>query len=328
MTPSDPSGDVLTAGADGTTPTTPLTTESKIRAIAAKASRNARVAKHKILADLHADGQLTLWREEERGIPNELVRCALFPAKNRKEKREMYKASAPLTVPILGGGQVLYFGEELRQDDETVWMQLVHLSKEARSEWVSFSPHSFIQNIGWPVKKDSYARLLASIRRLSGGGLEVYSQRFDRGMKTQLIRTYEYSQGEATPWRVKVFDREDGLLFLFDKLYSRLDWATRLSLPDGIATWLHGFFASHKEPYDHKIETLANGAGLKLKDAEDEALNAPERLAKAKERMREAKKAIIRGLQALKDSGFLVDFEVTRKNLVKVRRAGDTRPIT
>ena len=304
------------------------TIESRIKAIAVKASRNARVAKHKVLADLHADGQLTLWRNEERGIPNELVRCALFPAKNRKEKREMYKASAPLTVPILGGGQVLYFGEELRQDDETVWMQLVHLSKEARSEWVSFSPHSFIQSIGWAVKKDSYSRLLASIRRLSGGGVEVYSQRFDRGMKTQLIRTYEYSQGEATPWRVKVFDREDGLLFLFDKLYSRVDWATRLSLPDGIATWLHGFFSSHKESYDHKIETLAKGSGLKLHDAEDEFLNAADRLAKTKERMREAKKAIVRGLEALKDSGFLVDFEVSRKNLVKVRRAGDNRPIT
>lgn len=303
-------------------------TAAKIKAIAAKAARSARVARHKVLADLHADGQLTLWRDEERGIPNELVRCALFPAKNRKEKREMYKASAPLTVPIIGGGQVLYFGEELRQDDETVWMQLVHLSKEARSEWVSFSPYSFIQNVGWPVKKDSYARLLASIRRLSGGGLEVYSQRFDRGMKTQLIRTYEYSQGEATPWRVKVFDREDGLLFLFDKLYSRLDWATRLSLPDGIATWLHSFFASHKEAYDHKIETLAKGAGLKLHDPEDDALGEAERMAKLKERLREAKKAIVRGLQALKDSGFLVDFEVTRKNLVKVRRVGDTRPIT
>lgn len=301
--------------------------ESRIKDIAAKVSKSTRVAKHKALADLHADGQLTLWRNEERGIPNELVRCALFPVKNRKEKREVYKASAPLTVPILGGGQVLYFGEELRQDDETVWMQLVHLSKEARSEWVSFSPHSFIQSIGWVVKKDSYSRLLASIRRLSGGGLEVYSKRFDRGMKTQLIRTYEYSQGEATPWRVKVFDREDGLLFLFDRLYSRVDWATRLSLPDGIATWLHGFFSSHKESYDHKIETLVLGSGLKLHDPGDESLSAADRLAKTKERMREAKKAIIRGLQALKNSGFLVDFEVTRKNLVKVRRVGDDRPI-
>lgn len=328
MTANDLPNDETAPIGEGAASPALSTTESKIKAIAAKANRNARVARHKVLADLHADGQLSLWREEERGIPNELVRCALFPAKNRKEKREMYKASAPLTVPIIGGGQVLYYGEELRQDDETVWMQLVHLSKEARCEWVSFTPHSFIQNIGWPVKKDSYARLLASIRRLSGGGLEVYSQRFDRGMKTQLIRTYEYSQGEATPWRVKVFDREDGLLFLFDKLYSRLDWATRLSLPDGIATWLHGFFASHKESYDHKIETLAKGAGLKLHDAEDGALNAPDRLAKTKERMREAKKAIVRGLQALKDSGFLVDFEVTRKNLVKVRRVGDMRPIT
>lgn len=272
-------------------------------------------------------GQLCLWNKEERGIPNELARCAIFSAKNRKEKRDVYKASAPLVVPILGGGKVLYFGEELRQDDETVWMQLVHIAKEARNEWISFVPHAFIKSINWPVKKDSYIRLLNSIRRLSAGGIEVYSKRFDRGLKTQLVHTYEYSNGESTPWRVKVFDREDGLLFLFDKLYSRQDWEMRLSLPVGIATWLLGYFSSHKEPYDHKIETLATYALLKLHDPTDDALDEPARIARHKERLRDAKKIIIRGLQALKDKGFFLDFQVSRSNLVSVRRVRDQRPI-
>lgn len=295
------------------------------KAMAENALKKSREKKNDELAAQFEAGQLVLWPESERGIPNELVRCALFPARNHSVKRELYLAREPLVVPIIGGGKVVYWGEELRQDDETVWMQLVHMSKEGREEWVSFTPHSFIQTVGWAVKKDSYERLHASLRRLSGGGIEVFSQRFNLGQKTQLIRTYQYSQGELTPWRVKVFDREDGLLFLFDKLYSRLDWATRLSLPSGIATWLHSFFASHKEPYDHKVETLAQGAGLKLHDAEDEKLEEPARTAKAKERMREAKKALVRGLQALKDSGFLLDFQVSRKNLVTVRRAGDSR---
>lgn len=265
-------------------------------------------------------GQLALWPESERGIPNELVRCAVFSAKNRKERREVYRADAPLVVPVIGGGEVIYIGEELRQDDETVWMQLVHLAKESRQEWVTFTPLSFIKAIKWPVKGTSYTRLLTSIRRLHTSGLEVYSSRFDKGISTKLIAKYEYAKKSDTPWRVQVFSKDDQLLFLFDKLYSRLDWETRLALPEGVSTWLHSFFSSHREPYDHKIETLAAGAGLALLLPEDELLDETAQLAKRKERLRVAKKTIIRALTALQEMGVLESFEIKRGGLVHVVR--------
>lgn len=162
-----------------------------------KARKSARARKREELADRHAQGQLALWPESERGIPNELVRCAVFSAKNRKERREVYRANAPLIVPVIGGGEVVYIGEELRQDDETVWMQLVHLAKEARSESVSFTPYSFLKAVKWPIKGTSYTRL-TSIRRLATSGLEVYSSRFDKGVSTKLIAKYEYSKGADT----------------------------------------------------------------------------------------------------------------------------------
>jgi hypothetical protein len=285
-----------------------------------KARKTARARQRGELADRLAAGQLALWPESERGIPNELVRCAVFSAKNRKERREVYRANAPLVVPVIGGGEVVYIGEELRQDDETVWMQLVHLSKEARSEVVTFTPYSFLKAIKWPIKGASYTRLLTSIRRLATSGLEVYSSRFDKGVSTKLIAKYEYSKGTDTPWKVQVFHREDELLFLFDKLYSRLDWETRLALPEGVTTWLHGFFSSHREPYDHKIETLAIGAGLTLESDEDAGLDEAARVAKRKARLREIKRIITKALEALQESGFLDSFEVTRSGLVRVVR--------
>jgi len=33
-------------------------------------------------------------------------------------------------------------------------------------------------------------------------------------------------------------------------------------LPDGLARWLHGYFASHSEPYPVKLETIREAAGL------------------------------------------------------------------
>lgn len=286
-----------------------------------KARKSARARKREELADRHAQGQLALWPESERGIPNELVRCAVFSAKNRKERREVYRANAPLIVPVIGGGEVVYIGEELRQDDETVWMQLVHLAKESRSECVSFTPYSFLKAVKWPIKGTSYTRLLTSIRRLATSGLEVYSSRFDKGVSTKLIAKYEYSKGADTPWKVQVFNKDDELLFLFDKLYSRLDWETRLALPEGVTTWLHGFFSSHREPFDHKIETLAVGAGLTLESEEDAQLDEAARIAKRKARLREIKRIITKALEALQESGFLKSFEVTRSGLVRVVRA-------
>lgn len=290
------------------------------QAMAAKALDKSRDKKRDELAARLEAGQLALWPESERGIPNELVRCAVFSAKNRKERRVVYRANAPLVVPVIGGGEVIYIGEELRQDDETVWMQLVHLAKESRSEWVSFTPYSFLKAINWPIKGTNYTRLLTSIRRLYTSGLEIYSNRFDKGISTKLIANYEYTKNTDTPWRVQVFNKDDKLLFLFDKLYSRLDWETRLALPEGVSTWLHSFFSSHREPYDHKIETLATGAGLALLLPEDELLEEAARIAKRKERLRVAKKTLIRALTALQDKGVLESFEIKRGGLVHVVR--------
>ena len=306
---------------DPSTPEVPTDVPEDLKIHIDRAMKSARTRKREALADLHAKGQLVLWPESERGIPNELVRCAVFSAKNRKERRVVYRADAPLIVPVIGGGEVVYIGEELRQDDETVWMQLVHMAKEARSESISFTPYTFLKAIKWPIKGGSYTRLLTSIRRLATSGLEVYSTRFDKGISTKLVAKYEYSKNRNTPWKVQVFNKNDELLFLFEKLYSRLDWETRLTLPEGVATWLHGFFSSHREPFDHKIETLAIGAGLTLDSEDDDNLDEASRTAKRKTRLREVKRIITKALEALQDSGFLQSYEVTRSGLVRVIRA-------
>lgn len=293
-----------------------------VHAIAKKAQATAKARKQKELEDRLAEGQLALWTEGQRGVPNELVRCAVFSAKNRKIPREVYRANKPLVVPVIGGREVIVIGEELRQDDETVWMQLVHMAKEQRSQWVTFSPYSLLQALRWPIKGDSYTRLQTSIRRLLAVSIEVYSERFDKGMSIKLLAKYEYAKTDGALWRVQVFNTEDQLLFLFDKLYSRVDWETRLALPEGAATWLHGFYSSHKEaPFGHKLETLAAGAGLSLEVNEDEVLNEAARTAKRKERLREVKKTITKALTTLKEVGFLSSFEISRGGVVKVVRS-------
>lgn len=295
--------------------------------IAKAATTKARRRHAGELAQRHATGQLAFWPDNERGIPNEFVRCALFAARNRKDPRGYYTARAPLKLQIIGGGCILYVGDELRQDDESVFLQLVHMAKEARSPIVTFTGQSMLKAIGWPIKGESYDRLVVTIRRLTAGLLEVHSPRLGDRVSTRLIAKY-YAAGEDSeagpgnaPWKVRVFDQDDPWLLLFENLYSRLEWETRLALPDGIATWLHGFYSSHREPFPHKLETLAAGAGLRLEHPDDAILEEGQREAKHKERLREAKKSVRKGLDTLVRVGFLESFSISRLGIVEVVRA-------
>ena len=86
-----------------------------------------------------------------------------------------------------------------------------------------------------------------------------------------------------------------------DVHYTQVEWAQRLALPVGIATWLHGYYASHKEPYPVKIETLAKGAGILT------------------EKNFKIRQLIKSGLDNLVDVGFLKSWEIVG-DLVHVTR--------
>ena len=60
---------------------------------------------------------------------------------------------------------------------------------------------------------------------------------------------------------------------------------------------------------------------------EDAQLDTADRDVKRKEWLRGVKKLIVKALEALAETGFLVDFEVTRSGLVNVRRASDEHQI-
>lgn len=71
--------------------------------------------------------QLPLWPEEVRCAPNEFLRSALFNARNRNQMRRYLRQE---TLAIIGKGRITYTGEELRQDDATVWLQLIQMASD------------------------------------------------------------------------------------------------------------------------------------------------------------------------------------------------------
>ena len=247
-------------------------------------------------------GQLPLWSDVVRSLPNEILRSALFNAKNRNAERAMLKSQP---IAIIGEGRITYRGEELRQDDETVWLQLVHLARQhVAGQLVEFTAYSFCKEIGWPINKGSYERLKESLRRMQATGLDVSSKRLERGVSMSMIPFFEYEDSETQKklprWRVRIAPE---LVVLFGENYfTRVEWAQRLKLPDGLATWLHGYLASHRVPHPIKVETIALGAGVNPNDKP------------------ELRRMIKRALKNLVECGFLVSF-VLANDLVTVKRA-------
>ena len=243
---------------------------------------------------------LPQWNEASRAAPNEIVRSALFNARNKNQQRTYLKQAE---IAVIGNGCIKYTGEELRQDDETVWLQILHLAKEKPLEdIIEFTAYSILNSLGWPVTAFYYKRLEDILNRMSATNVVIESQRLGKAIAVSIIRKYEKSNDGKT-WRVWI---EKEMKCLFDgNFYTITEWEQRLSLPIGIATWLHAYLASHRKPYDIKIETIALGAGLTMSEK------------------KHVTEIIKKGLANLVEVGFLKSWKI-EDGKVSVERVSDS----
>ena len=203
------------------------------------------------------------WPEGQRAMPNEILRSALFNCRNRKQPRMFMK---DIEIALIGDGQVIYRGEELRQDDELVWLHLMHLMKKLPlGECVDFTPYSFVKTIGWPMKGQSYERLRISFSRMQATAIRIQSKRLGCFISVSLILKFRSrnEQNENLP-RWQVWVGEEMRLLFDEEFLTRMNWELRKSLPDGIASKLFGYWASHRQPYLVKLATLVQLCGSEM----------------------------------------------------------------
>jgi hypothetical protein len=241
---------------------------------------------------------LPFWSDKVRGIPNDVLRSALFNARNRRQKRVYFRGT---DITVVGDGRVTYRGEELRQDDELVWLQALHLAREQPlGQRIEFTPYSFVKAIGWPIKGQSYERLKICLSRMQATAVSIYSRRLNQGVSVSLIRKFEWKDknGRLDHWRVWI---EPEMQRLFGNThYTKLGWEQRLALPDGIASKIHAYYATHKEPYRVRTETLS-------------------KLCASNMDKKGFRKRLIRALDCLVAIGFLKSWQIT-DDLVDVKR--------
>jgi hypothetical protein len=250
--------------------------------------------------------QLPIWSAEHRALPNAFARSALFNVANsRKGERDNYKRRS---IATLRGATLTYTGEELRQDDEDVYLQVLHLARlQHLGTEVQFSAYAMIRDLEWTSNGRSYKRLIDSLDRLKASAVAVTVERPDGSRENytgSLIRAFRWKEtGVDAPSRSWTVLLEPEIVALFSpNSYSRLDWQMRLKLPP-MAKWLHSFYITHQNPYSYKVETLRELSGSEVKE------------------LRQFRHRLKKNLELLTELGFFTEARIDpRLDLVVVTR--------
>jgi hypothetical protein len=198
--------------------------------------------------------QLPLWPEPKRGTPNSFIRSALFAAIQSKDRVFMKES----TLASQKGITVKFTGEQLNQEDLSVWETLAHLSRQhPLGHTCEFTAHGLLKSIGQHTGLSQYKQLHSTIIRLTACAVEIthdgktyFGPLVKSGLKDDLTSHY----------RIEL-NRE--LIRLFgENQWTALDWQQRQRLRGKhLAQALHAFYSSHRQPFPIKLDTLRSYVG-------------------------------------------------------------------
>jgi TrfA protein len=252
--------------------------------------------------------QIPLWSEEHRPVLHDLVRSALFTC-GQKDARMDLKAKPIYALEHI---RITYTGEELRQRDYDVYLQILHLSRgitvDSRQEWVEFDARALIKLLRWTQNSRSLLELRETIRRLTACALEVTRARTKTSVPVvyggPLLLKYagaqEGSFDEVTFWKVQINTEVAAQLKPGD--YTRIDWKIRSQLSP-LEKWLHAFYSTNQNPYPMKVETIHKLCGSRMAE------------------IKFFRRAIKAALTRLSDVGFLASWQIDDTDKVKVVRS-------
>jgi hypothetical protein len=241
---------------------------------------------------------LPIWREDRRGSPNSFLRSALFAAIQSKDRVYFKKAE----IFSQQGVTITYTGEQLNQEDLTIWLALVDLmKKDPLGTECKFTAHEILKYMDLGTGKNAYERLNSAIVRMIACAVVI-----DTSTKTyggSLIHGYVLDK------RTKVYrlDLNRHLIKLFgDNDWTAINWEQRKQLRHKpLCLKLHDYYSSHEKPFPVSLEFLSDVAGSVNKQKAD------------------FKRKVDTALEELVKIGFLKSYSI-EQNIVKVERAQDS----
>jgi hypothetical protein len=202
---------------------------------------------------------LDLWPDSVRGVPNAFLRGALFGVSQRREVARKLELLASVD-----GIEISFRGEKFNQTDLDVWQMLLHMGRLAPlGNRVEFTAHSFLTALGRGTSGKHREELKEEIARLMGGVVEIAWTKEKKTFAGSLVANM-YRDDETQRFVVML---DPKMMSLYESGYSQIYWPHRRALKNNnLAKWLHGFYASHANPFPYKVETLHQLCGSKQAD--------------------------------------------------------------
>lgn len=197
---------------------------------------------------------LELWPEAVRGVPNAVLRGALF----RVAKEREYHKERTL-IASTSEHEIHYRGETLNQTDLDVWETLLHLARlQPLETQVEFTAHALLKVLGRSTAGTQHELLKEQIARFIGGVVEITWVKERKTFMGALVSS-AFRDDETGHWVVK-FNTDMHNLYGMGSTY--IDWEQRKALgKNNLAKWLHGNYASNVAILDYKVETIRNLSG-------------------------------------------------------------------
>lgn len=203
--------------------------------------------------------QLPLWPEPVRGVPNSILRSALFGAIKRG-KRAYQDGVKKASVD---GVTVVHTGPQLDQADLDVWEQCLHLARTGGlGVEIRFTGHGFLKAIGRGTGKSQHEWLKSALRRLMTSLVELEDGK--KAYAGQLL--HHWYRDEETGHHVMELNPKIAAMYGTDG-WTQVEWEQRQALKkQPLAQWLHGFYTTHAAPYPIKVETIHRLSGSENKE--------------------------------------------------------------
>ncbi len=227
--------------------------------------------------DAAAAGQLPLWPDLARAIPNHLARSPLF-APIRRGARKVHDRQL---LPSREDVTISYTGKQLDMADQDVFLQILHLfrGKKIPEEGLSIPRTDILMKIGKgnrSIGKADYLWLNEVMHRLKTGVISVTAKNSSKATELSLID--EWSRDELTnKYIIRIAPK---IQALFDNHeYAYINWPHRFALEKKIdlAKWLQTYISAQgKGSQTHRFDTIKSlcGAATRLNDFAKDVVEA------------------------------------------------------
>ena len=189
------------------------------------------------------------WHSSQRGTPNSFLRSALFSAIHNKDRQ--YKKKEILFAQ--NGTSIRFTGEQLNQEDLTLWETLLHITRnQPLGNVCEFTSYEILKTMNMATGKADYERLYSGITRLAACLVSItydhvnyFQSLIEGGELDEITGRYKIT---INPKLIKLYGNSS---------WSVIDWEKRLQLKrKPLAQALLGYYSCHKTPFPVSIEFL------------------------------------------------------------------------